>query len=95
MEFSIFEVSLPLPGMENLVGESLDSHVVGRLRHIYIKSSSLIREARRDFLQLWLRTDNADAATLYERMGFKAVESPDATHILVMDGGSPWSNESA
>jgi len=30
-----------------------------------------------------LRAENADAARLYERIGFVPVSNPDATHIIL------------
>ncbi len=67
---------------------------VGRIRRVYVLSawrnrgvgralvSHLIDEARKSFRCVRLRAENADAARLYERMGFSPIPNPDATHIL-------------
>ena len=67
---------------------------MGRIRRVYVRPSwrnkgigralviSLIDQARTHFRCVRLRAENAEAARLYERIGFAPVESPDATHIL-------------
>jgi GNAT superfamily N-acetyltransferase len=68
---------------------------VGRIRRVYVRPAwrdkgigralviSLIDKARTHFRCVRLRAENAEAARLYERIGFAPVESPDATHILI------------
>jgi GNAT superfamily N-acetyltransferase len=70
---------------------------IGRLRKIYVRPAwrnkgvgralvtTLVEEARTHFRYVRLRAENANAARLYERIGFAPVESPDATHILSFD----------
>lgn len=65
----------------------------GRLRHLYVRIASrrqgaggllvatLVTAGRPYFARIRLRTDNPDAARLYARAGFIAVDSPDATHV--------------
>ena len=67
---------------------------MGRIRRVYVRPAwrnkgigralviSLIDQARTHFRCVRLRAENAEAARLYERIGFVQVESPDATHIL-------------
>src|ERR1700733_14214834 len=67
---------------------------MGRIRRVYVRPAwrnkgigralviSLIDRARTHFRCVRLRAENAEAARLYERIGFVQVESPDATHIL-------------
>jgi GNAT superfamily N-acetyltransferase len=43
---------------------------------------ALLEEARKNFVCVRLRAESADAARLYERLGFIAIENTDATHIL-------------
>jgi hypothetical protein len=47
--------------------------------------TALVEEARKSFKCVRLRAENADAARLYERLGFLPIENPDATHILVFE----------
>jgi GNAT superfamily N-acetyltransferase len=73
----------------------------GRIRRVYVRSawrnqgigralvSSLIEEARKNFRCVRLRAQNADAARLYETMGFSPIDSPDATHILCFEDLKP------
>jgi len=77
-----------------------DSLGIGRLRRIYVRPawrrrgigsalvSALLREAAASFRQVRLRTENPDAARLYEKMGFERLASPDATHALSVDSTS-------
>jgi GNAT superfamily N-acetyltransferase len=70
---------------------------IGRLRKIYVRPAwrnkgvgralvtALVEEAHKSFRCVRLRAENANAAHLYERIGFAPVESPDATHILSFD----------
>jgi GNAT superfamily N-acetyltransferase len=67
---------------------------VGRIRRVYVRAAwrgqgigralmtRLIAEARNSFTCVRLRAENADAARLYERIGFVPTGSPDATHVL-------------
>jgi GNAT superfamily N-acetyltransferase len=69
----------------------------GRIRRVYVRHAwrnqgigralvtALVDEARTHFRCVRLRAENAEAARLYERMGFVPVASPDATHILFFD----------
>ena len=65
---------------------------IGRLRHVFVRlrarrqglAEALVKaclERGRNFELIRLRTDNAHAARLYERLGFVAVSLDDATHI--------------
>jgi predicted GNAT family acetyltransferase len=47
--------------------------------------TTLVEEARKSFRIVRLRAENANAARLYERIGFAPIASPDATHILLFD----------
>lgn len=72
---------------------------VGRIRRVYVRTAwrgrgigralvtSLVEEARKSFSCVRLRAENADAARLYERIGFVPDASPDATHILFFGEG--------
>lgn len=65
----------------------------GRLRHLYVRTgrrrqgaggllvATLVTAARTHFMRIRLRTDNPEAARLYERAGFRATDSSDATHV--------------
>jgi len=67
---------------------------VGRIRRVYVRAAwrnqrvgrrlvlALVEEARKSFAAVRLRAENADAARLYERIGFSPLDDPDATHIL-------------
>jgi GNAT superfamily N-acetyltransferase len=67
---------------------------VGRIRRVYVRAAwrnrgigrrlvlALVEEARKSFTAVRLRAENADAARLYERIGFSPLDDPDATHIL-------------
>jgi GNAT superfamily N-acetyltransferase len=75
----------------------VDQPDTGRIRRVYVKSawrdkgigralvSTLVEHARNNFRRVRLRAENADAARLYERMGFTPITNPDATHILLFD----------
>lgn len=68
---------------------------MGRIRRVYVRQAwrnkgigqalvrALVDVARAHFRSVRLRAENADAARLYERMGFVPIPSPDATHIIV------------
>jgi GNAT superfamily N-acetyltransferase len=70
---------------------------IGRIRRVYVRRewrnkgigaammTSLIEEASEHFRCVRLRAESPDAARLYERLGFVAIENPDATHILEFD----------
>jgi GNAT superfamily N-acetyltransferase len=70
---------------------------MGRLRRVYVRPArrnkgigralvtALVDQARTHFRCVRLRAENADAARLYERLGFSPVQNPDATHILLFD----------
>ena len=70
---------------------------IGRLRRVYVRPAwrnkgigralvtALVDQARRNFRCVRLRAENADAARLYESMGFSPIQNPDATHILFFD----------
>ena len=70
---------------------------VGRLRHLYVArdarrleiGGTLVRHilaaARAHFSVVRLRTDSADAAAFYARLGFQLTDQPDATHVLSLD----------
>jgi GNAT superfamily N-acetyltransferase len=67
---------------------------VGRIRRVYVRPAwrnkgigralvlSLVEQARTHFRCVRLRAENAEAARLYERIGFAPIVDPDATHIL-------------
>jgi GNAT superfamily N-acetyltransferase len=69
---------------------------MGRIRRVYVRSAwrnrgigralvaALVDHAGTHFSCVRLRAENALAAGLYESMGFVPIESPDATHILVL-----------
>jgi GNAT superfamily N-acetyltransferase len=69
----------------------------GRIRRVYVRSawrkkgigralvSALIEHAGKNFHCVRLRAENADAARLYESMGFVPINNPAATHILVFN----------
>ena len=76
----------------------------GRIRRVYVRSawrnqgvgralvSALIEEARKNFRNVRLRAENADAARLYERLGFIPIDDPDATHNLSFENHSSSNN---
>jgi len=67
---------------------------VGRLRHLYVAEHArrlgvgsalvgrLLAAATPHFAVVRLRTDSADAAAFYARLGFQPTDEPEATHIL-------------
>jgi GNAT superfamily N-acetyltransferase len=67
---------------------------VGRIRRVFVRRewrnkgigrtlvAALVDHARSRFHAVRLRAENAEAARLYERMGFMPIPDPDATHIL-------------
>ena len=67
---------------------------IGRIRRVYVRSAwrnkgigralitTLLDHARMNFHCVRLRTENSDAARLYEKIGFSAIDDPHATHIL-------------
>jgi len=69
---------------------------MGRVRRVYVRAAwrgqgigcalvtRLVEDARKSFSCVRLRAENADAARLYERIGFAPIASPDATHILIL-----------
>jgi GNAT superfamily N-acetyltransferase len=74
---------------------------VGRIRRVYVRPAwrdkgigralviHLIEQARTHFRCVRLRAENAEAARLYERIGFTPIANPDATHILIFDETAP------
>lgn len=70
---------------------------VGRIRRVYVRSAwrgkgigtalvtALVSESRRHFSSVRLRAVNADAARLYESLGFVPIEDTSATHMLRFD----------
>ena len=70
---------------------------VGRIRRVYVRAAwrnqsvgralmnTLVTEARKHFRCVRLRAETADAARLYERLGFIPIANPDATHILIFE----------
>jgi ribosomal protein S18 acetylase RimI-like enzyme len=68
---------------------------VGRVRHLYVLRAhrhrgigerlvtAIVQAARGPFRRLRLRTQNPEAARLYERLGFRAVvDAADCTHVM-------------
>jgi GNAT superfamily N-acetyltransferase len=67
---------------------------MGRIRRVYVMEEfrnrgigwalmkALMEEARKGFARVRLRAGNADAARLYERLGFEPLANSEATHIL-------------
>jgi len=68
---------------------------VGRVRHLYVLRvhrhrgigqqlvTAIVQAARGRFERLRLRTQNPEAARLYERLGFRAaVDATDCTHVM-------------
>src|ERR1700677_5324056 len=74
---------------------------VGRIRRIYVRPAwrdkgigralvtTLLEQARTHFRCVRLRSENAEAARLYERIGFTPIANPDATHILILEETAP------
>ncbi len=70
---------------------------IGRIRKVYVRQAwrsrgvgralvtTLVEEARIHFRCVRLRAENANAALLYEKIGFTPIANPDATHILIFD----------
>jgi GNAT superfamily N-acetyltransferase len=68
---------------------------MGRIRRVYVRAAwrnkgigralvtALVAQAQKHFSCVRLRAESADAARLYERMGFAPIVSPDATHVLL------------
>jgi GNAT superfamily N-acetyltransferase len=68
---------------------------MGRIRRGYVRRAwrnkgigqalvtALVNDARGYFHCVRLRAENADAARLYERIGFVPISNPDATHIII------------
>jgi ribosomal protein S18 acetylase RimI-like enzyme len=75
-----------------------DRHDVGRLRHLYVRKGDrhrgigaalveqLLKGASPPFSLIRLRTNTAEAAAFYERLGFKAVGERTATHARTLTG---------
>jgi GNAT superfamily N-acetyltransferase len=69
---------------------------VGRVRRVYVRAAwrnrgvgrllvnALVEEARGSFRLVRLRAENADAARLYERLGFEAIQDENATHQMAL-----------
>ncbi len=76
----------------------VNSTKVGRIRRVYVRPAwrnqgvgralvtRLIDEARKGFIAVRLRAENADAGRLYEQIGFTPIEDPNATHMLNFQG---------
>lgn len=71
--------------------------LIGRVRRLYVARShrrcgigrqlveAVLHAASGRFTSLRLRTENADASRLYERLGFEATSGiPDCTHVLAI-----------
>ena len=70
----------------------LNDPEVGRVRRVYVRAAwrnkgigaalvmALVERAKASFRHVRLRAESADAGRLYERLGFAALESADATH---------------
>jgi GNAT superfamily N-acetyltransferase len=75
-----------------------DRHDVGRLRHLYVRKSDrhrgigaalvehLLKGASPPFSMIRLRTNTAEAAAFYERLGFAVVGDRTATHVRALAG---------
>jgi GNAT superfamily N-acetyltransferase len=75
---------------------------MGRIRRVYVRPAwrnkgigralvtALVEKARSHFSCVRLRAENAEAARLYESMGFAPIASPDATHILFFAEPPNW-----
>ncbi|HEY1502476.1 MAG TPA: GNAT family N-acetyltransferase [Acidobacteriaceae bacterium] len=69
---------------------------IGRIRRVYVRSvwrnlgtgralmTALIDHASQHFNSVRLRAENPGAARLYERLGFRPINDPNATHILLL-----------
>ena len=82
-------------------GLNVDPHAddpkIGRVRHLYVLVphrrsgvgeqlvADVLEAARGRFERLHLRTTNAIAARLYERLGFRRTAARDHTHVLDVD----------
>ena len=67
-----------------------------RLRHLYVLRAfrrrgiatilvtHLLEEARKTFDEMRLRTDTAEAAAFYERIGFDPVQLETASHVRIL-----------
>jgi ribosomal protein S18 acetylase RimI-like enzyme len=74
-----------------------DDPRIGRVRHLYVLVphrrsgvgeqlvADVLEAARGRFERLHLRTTNAIAARLYERLGFRRIAARDHTHVLDVD----------
>ena len=74
-----------------------DDPKIGRVRHLYVLVphrrsgvgeqlvADVLEAARGRFERLHLRTTNAIAARLYERLGFRRTAARDHTHVLDVD----------
>ena len=70
---------------------------VGRIRRIYVRAawrnrgigralvSALVEHARKGFASVRLRAENADAARLYESIGFLPIIDANASHRMEFD----------
>ena len=78
----------------------LHSLEVGRIRRVYVRAAwrnqgigtllvkALIAASAESFRSVRLRAENADAARLYERLGFSPIEDKSATHLLTFGSAS-------
>jgi GNAT superfamily N-acetyltransferase len=72
----------------------LDDAAVGRIRRVYVRAAwrnqglgralvtFLTERASQNFRSVRLRAENPSAARLYERLGFRPIDDPNATHSL-------------
>ena len=83
-------------------GLTVDPHAddprIGRVRHLYVLVpyrragvgeqlvADVINTARGRFARLHLRTTNAAAARLYERLGFRPTPGRHHSHVLELEG---------
>ena len=75
------------------------SPMVGRIRRVYVRAAwrnhgvggllvqTLAARARENFMLVRLRAENLDAARLYERLGFSAIDDENATHVMDLIAG--------
>lgn len=79
----------------------LDDPATGRIRRVYVRTDwrnqhvgralliALIDQARSHFSAVRLRAVTPGAARLYERLGFRPIDDPNATHVLAFESDDP------